>query len=376
MAVQSANRGQDTHLIKITLGYEPGSGKRLYHTETFKGKKKDARLREAQLKIQHRDKKLILPSGITFHECVDRYFDGARSHLSRTCFNTYESFINRYALPSLGDKKLKDLVQDDFQNIYDSMTSRGLSPSTVHSLHCAGRAVITKALKNKLLSEDILKGVTLPKIPKSKPEFLTYEEMQSFFDVAPNFWYGNAFKLQFMTGLRNQELMALKWEDINFEAGTLNVRRACCWINGWFQEFKCTKTGVERTLELDTPTVVFIKSLKAAQEAHIKARKSGGLPYNDECLLFCTPDGRIPNTNNIRYPFKQILARIGITRRFRWYDVRHTHATHLLDVEGANPKMIANRLGHSVEMLFRVYGHEMKGQQRKALSKISERVTL
>ena len=376
MAIQSAGRGHNTHLIKITLGYEPGTRKRLYYTETFKGTKKDARLREAELKIQLRDKRLALSSGMIFRVCFDQYCDEARARLSLGCFDTHESFIKRYLLPSIGDKKLKELVKDDFQKVYDSMNKRGLSPHTIHALYSATRAVITSAIKKGLLSEDILKGVTLPKIPKPRPEFLTYEEMQAFFDVAPNYWYGNAFKLQFLTGERNQELMALIWEDINFETATIHIRRACCWVHGRFQGFKSTKTGEERTIELDSSILDFLKRLKTAQQEHIKSRKSRGLFYGDEHLIFCARDGRVPNIQTVRSCFKRILKRIGIRRRFRWYGVRHTHATHLLDVKGANPKMVANRMGHSVQMLFHIYGHEMPGQQREALSQISSRVIL
>jgi integrase len=375
MSIQSAGRGRNTHLIKITLGYEQSTGKRLYHTETFKGTKKDARLREAELKIQLRNKKLVLSSRMTFRVCFDHYRDEARSRLSHTRFHTLESYIKFYLLPTLGNKKLKELVREDFQKVYDSLNARGLSPHTVHTLHSTIRAVITWAMEKRLLREDILKGITLPKIPKVRPEFLTYEEMQAFFKAAPDYWYGNAFKFQFMTGLRNQELMALMWEDINFEAATVLIRRACIWVNR-FEGFKGTKTGEDRTLELDLPTINFLKRVKAEQEAHIKSRVSSGLSYGNEHLIFCTQDGCLPRLATVGQCFKRILKNIGITRRFRWYGARHTHATHMLDVEGANPKMIANRMGHSVEMLFRTYGHEMKGQQREALSKISSRVTL
>jgi integrase len=376
MAVQSIGRGDDTHLIKITLGYEPETRRRLCYTETFKGTKRDARLREAELKIQHRRKKLVVPSEMTFRACFNLYLEEARSHLSPSTVYTYQSSITLNLLPSLEAKKLKDLVKDDFQKVYNSMTARGLSPNTVRILHDAARAVITMSLRKRLLSGNILEDITLPKKPKPKPEFLTYEEMQAFFDVAPNYWYGNAFKFQFMTGLRNQELMALMWGDIDFEAATICIRRACCWIKGKFQGFKSTKTGEVRIIELDDPTIDFLKRLKAAQEEHIKSRKRRGLPYGDERLMFCTRDGRVPNMIAVRVCFKRILKRIGIMRRIRWYGARHTHATHLLDQEGAKPKMIANRLGHSVPMLFQTYGHEMPGQQREALSKISSRVKL
>lgn len=230
------------------------------------------------------------------------------------------------------------------------------------------------ALEKRLLSENILDGVKLPKIPKPQPEFLSYKEMQLFFDAASDYWYGDAFKFQFVTGERNQELMALMWDDIDFKAAIVNIRRACCWVKGKFQGFKCTKNGEERTIELDRPTLKLLKKVKAKQEAHIKSRKKLGLSYGNERLVFCSQDGRVPNRDGVRQCFKRILKRIGITRRFRWYGVRHTHATHLLDQEGVSPKMAANRLGHSVTMLFQTYGHEMPGQQRKASSRITSRL--
>jgi integrase len=295
--------------------------------------------------------------------------------LSLSCFTTYEGFVQRYLLPAIGDKKLKNLETDDFQKVYSLMGVRGLSPCTIHTLHRAVRVVIAWARQKGLLSEDILQGVTLPKIPKAQPEFLTYEETQAFFDVAPEYWYGNALKFQFMTGLRNQELMALMWSDINFETGEVCISRACIWVSG-FKGFKCTKTGESRVLELDSPVLDFVKKLKKAQEEHIKSRKSCGLAYGDERLVFCTRGGLTPHPGAVRDPLRRILKRIGITRRFRWYGIRHTHATHLLDTEGASPKMIADRMGHSVQMLFSRYGHQMRGQQRKALSQISSRLTL
>jgi integrase len=178
-----------------------------------------------------------------------------------------------------------------------------------------------------------------------------------------------------MTGLRNQELLALMWDDINLESATVTIRRACIWAPG-FKGFKCTKTGDERTLSLDSQTIGLLNKVKAEQEAYIQARTTRGLSYGDRRLVFCNKGGHVPNKYPVRDSFKRILLRIGITRRFRWYGVRHTHATHLLDVEGANPRMIANRMGHSVEMLFRTYGHEMPNQQSDAVSKISSRVKL
>jgi integrase len=357
------------------LGREPETRKRLYFTETFKGKKQDARLREAELKIQKRAKKLVLSSSITFRECFGRYFEDVRPRLSLNCFNTYERYVRCYLFPAVGDKTLKELVKDDFQVVYDAMGKRGMSPYTINTLHTSARAGITWAKHKGLFGEDILEGCKLPKIPKSQPEYLTYDEMQAFFDIAPRYWYGNAFKFQFMTGLRNQELMALMWVDINFDTAEMCVSRACVW-HGTRKIFKCTKTGENRIIELDPQTLDFLKGLKTAQTEHIRSRRSLGLTYDDERLIFCTRDGRVPYLNSIRVSLRRILKEIGITRRFRWYGIRHTHATHMLDTEGANPKMISNRMGHSVHMLFKIYGHEMKGQQRKALSQISSRVKL
>lgn len=114
MGITSVGRGPNTHSIKITLGRHPVTGQRLYYTETFKGGKREARLREAELMLQHSRKKLVAPSGMTFRECFDLYLDEARARLSPSTLDTRECFIKRHILPSLGDKELRKLDKDDF----------------------------------------------------------------------------------------------------------------------------------------------------------------------------------------------------------------------------------------------------------------------
>jgi integrase len=211
-------------------------------------------------------------------------------------------------LSSFGNKKLNELTKHDFQKAYNLMSARGLSPRTVYTLHVAAMSVITWAMDKRFMSEGVLKGITLPKIPKTRPEFLTYEETQAFLEVAPTYWYGNAFKFQLLAGLRNQELLALMWEDINFESSTILIRRACIWARG-FNGFKSTKTNEERTLALDPQTVTFLNRLKAIQEEHIKSRKNQGLPYGDKRLVFCTQSGHVPDASTVRYCFKNILKK-------------------------------------------------------------------
>src|SRR5690242_18886425 len=110
--------------------------------------------------------------------CFDHYRNEAQLRQSLTSFRDYNNLSNLYIMPPLRNKKLKELVREDFHKAYDSLSIRGLSAHTVRTLHGATKAVITWATGKRLLREGILKGITLPKIQKTRPEFLSYEEMQ------------------------------------------------------------------------------------------------------------------------------------------------------------------------------------------------------
>lgn len=265
----------------------------------------------------------------------------------------------------------------------------GLAVNTVRTIKQGLSAAFNFAVDEKLLPENPVKKTVLPPPPRSSVNPLTIEEAWALVSVKDIFWYGAAFIFCLQTGLRPSELMALIWDDVDFDNGLLRIERACKWFRGKILEFGPVKTSrSERIIELSTEHVEFLKARLETQNQHIKKITRGGNSYGEPkilewiCekrpnlqhqykhtnLIFPTQDGRVPNLDGVRRSFKSMLRRAGMTGvrlKVRLYDLRHTHATILLTL-GFPDHEVAERLGHTVEMLNNTYAHVYKGRQRMA----------
>lgn len=267
----------------------------------------------------------------------------------------------------------------------------GLGVNTVHKVRAGLGAAFNFAVDEKLLLENPVKKTVIPPLPLSSVNPLTVEEAWAFVSVKDMFWYGDAFTFDLQMGLRPEELMALIWDDVDFDLGEIRIERACKWIGSVFTGFGPVKTRrSERVIELSTEHVEFLKARQEKQNHHIKTVTHAGMSYGEPKvfewiqrarsrqqhqykhtnLIFPTRRGNVPNFNGVRRSFKGMLRHAGLTRTridVRLYDLRHTHATILLTL-GFPDHEVAKRLGHTVDMLNNTYAHEYKGRQRTASS--------
>jgi integrase len=264
----------------------------------------------------------------------------------------------------------------------------GLSPNSVKIVRRLLIAGFNYAINAKLIPENPVSKTKIPPVIESKATSLTIEEAKAFVSVKDHFWYGNAFVFQLHTGLRPQELMALIWQDINFEQGTVRIERACKWIGSTFINFGPTKTKrSNRIIEL-APEHLGLLHLHFNNQQKIieQCKKESSLYgekrikqwvleerpkqqhlYNGAKLIFPRPDGSAPCITHPRRQFKAMLeyARISNHSNIRWYDLRHTHASILLAM-GIPPHEIAERMGHTVNMLMTTYAHMLSNRRREA----------
>lgn len=168
------------------------------------------------------------------------------------------------------------------------------------------------------------------------------------------------YVLAVATGLRQGELLALRWCDIDLPARTLTVQRNLVQLNGRL-EITEPKTAASRR-RVDLPCVAV-----AALEAHRRRRPAA--PHPTAFVFADAKGGPIRKQNLVRRSFRPLLGRAGLPR-IRFHDLRHTAATLLL-AEGVHPKIVAERLGHSsVTITLDTYSHVLKGMQREAASKL------
>jgi integrase len=265
----------------------------------------------------------------------------------------------------------------------------GLAPGTVRTTKNVLKNAFNFAVDNGFIAENPVVKTKIPVSDKTSASSLTIEEANAFVSVEGQFWYDLAFVFQLHTGLRPQELMALVWDDVDFKNGTVRIERACKWVKGICVGIGRTKTKRgNRVLELEAEQLALLQLQLEKQQKAIERCNRLNIRYGDDeikkwiskerprhahlytktNLIFPKRDGGVPSYNVPYHRFKKMLRRAGITgeeRDFRWYDLRHSHASILLAAGIPIPE-IAERMGHSINTFLTTYAHALRNRRRDA----------
>jgi integrase len=181
--------------------------------------------------------------------------------------------------------------------------------------------------------------------------------------------YGTLFAVAITTGMRPSEYIGLKWQDIEWERGTVSVKRTLRkGPTGQWEYGETKRAGSRRLIRLQNWVIARLKGLKEFQAAHSVVDPEEWPESVD--LIFVTEFGRPVNVNSLVYKhFKPILKRAGLPN-IRLYDLRHTAATLALTV-GVSPKIVSEQLGHtSAAFTLDVYSHVLPHMQDDAVAKV------
>jgi integrase len=166
------------------------------------------------------------------------------------------------------------------------------------------------------------------------------------------------------TGLRQGELLGLRWDDIDLDTRTLSVRRTLSLGQGGprFTEPKTAKS--RRSIEL---TAQAIEALKGHQTAQDEKKARLGSLWEENGLVFRSTTGTPLRRNNlVRRSFKPLMEKAGLSCSFRFHDLRHTAAS-ILPLKGTHPKIVQELLGHAtIAVTLDVYSHMIPGMSAQA----------
>jgi integrase len=136
-------------------------------------------------------------------------------------------------------------------------------------------------------------------------------------------------------GLREGELLGLRWEDVDLEAGMLQVRRVLSEARSE-RIFEAPKSGKGRNIRF---TRKAIRALKRHRKHQLEERMQRAGFWREQGLVFPSQVGTPLSARNLQRHFKALLKRTGLPETTRFYDLRHTCATPLLR-QGVNPKFV------------------------------------
>jgi integrase len=294
--------------------------------------------------------------------------DCAKPTVRVSTYENYERKLRLHVFPTLGRASLAKLGPRELSGLYAKLLSRGLSPSTVQYVHAVLHRALDQALRWSLIPRIPAELVDAPRAGHHEVTVLSREQVSALLAVAAGDRLEALYILAVTGGLRLGELLGLRWSDLEWDAGILQVRRSLTRTkqNGLtFSEPK-TQKG-RRSVTLPSIAVEALRRHKARQNAEkMKVRDV----WDEGDLLFPNEIGRpIERQNRVGRSFKVLLTKAGLPH-IRFHDLRHTAATLLLQL-GEHPKVVQERIGHAtIGVTMDIYSHVMPDLQRDAATRL------
>lgn len=167
-------------------------------------------------------------------------------------------------------------------------------------------------------------------------------------------------------GLRQGEALGLRWEDVDLDAGMMNVRHALQRVDGRLVLVEPKSHTSRRTIALPAGTVAALREHRRRQ---LEERVLAGRRWQDQDLTFTTTIGTPLDGTAVTKRFQRLLAYAGLPRQ-RFHDLRHACASLLL-AQGVHPRVVMEVLGHSqISLTMNTYSHVIPALQREAADRM------
>jgi integrase len=360
MSGHLVERGPNRWAIVLET-YVGGRRKQKWHS--FRGTKRDAQKRLAQLVTEREQGTYVEPS----KQMVATYFadwlrDWAPVKAGPKTLEGYALYA-RYITDAIGDRQIQKVQAGDLNRIYLDLRERGLSPRTVKHTHVFARRVFGHALKQGDIKVDPSTKVDAPKVPHVEAAALRPEEIPVMLDGLRGTVLYPIAVVGLGTGLRRGELLALRWIDVDLDGAKLEVKRSLENTHRSLR-FKEPKSARGRRTVTLSPSVVDALRQRRKEQLELRVKLGQGKPPED-LLVFTTFEGNPRKPDRLSANFSDAMQRIGLPH-ISLHSLRHTHASMLIKA-GEDILTISRRLGHSsASITLNVYGHLMSSRDRAA----------
>jgi integrase len=220
-----------------------------------------------------------------------------------------------------------------------------------------------------MVRENPATHVDLPRMKRPEMQALKSDQARDLLKATEGTQYHPTFVLLLASGCRPSEALGLKWADIDWQDGTVMIRRAIYWHPN-HKDWEITEPKTKksrRTIPLGAAVIKILAELKKCQA---EDRLRAGAGWEDTELVFTRASGAPADPRKMVRCFMAALKQAELPSSVRLYDLRHSCATILM-AEGLNPKIISERLGHAnVTMTLATYSHVSKGMQELASNRL------
>jgi len=305
----------------------------------------------------------------TFGELLDAWL-GSKHGLKPTARASYRRHIDLH-LASLADRDSAKITSADLLALYGKLRHDGLSGSTVRSVHATVRACFNWSVRHNKLVRNAAANVAAEDLPaRNRLEMTAWSgsEVNRILEAASE-ELRPLFSVMARTGIRRGEALALRWEDVSFEARTLTISRSIVPRPGGGLDLLEPKTKQSRRT-VDAPPSV-LETLGEVRHVQTRERLVSGLrPGSFGDLIFTGDDGVTPISPGVASRQFQRAVRRSKVRPGRLHDLRHTFASMALQA-GVPVIVVSRALGHAQpSTTLNIYGHLLPGASSQAMSAV------
>ncbi len=370
MSGYSRRRSKGSWEVVVELGRDPLTGKRRRAYQTVKGPKRAAEDQQAKLFHSVRTGAYVEPTRLTVAEYLQSWLaDHVRTQVRPSTFQSYRVQVERHLIPGLGTIKLAQLTPLHLQRHYAQALDAGLSPRSVTYQHRLVREALQQAVRWQYLARNVADSVTPPRARRTEMKALDADQVRALLAAAAGSPDYALIYTAVYTGLRRSELLGLRWQDVSLEDGTAAIAQTLQRLVGQGWVYGEPKTAKGRRPVALPPSVVEV--LQRHRAAQIEDRLKIGAAWQDSGLVFTTTVGGPIDPSNLSRRFGKLVAAAGVPR-IRFHDLRHTHASLMLQ-RGVHPKIVSERLGHAtVGITLDTYSHVLPGLQAEAAKQLDE----
>jgi integrase len=356
-----------SYIVTYDLAPAPVTGKRRQKRETAPTRKEAEALLTKALHQLHSGT-YIEPSTIPLGTYLVKWLEAAEATIRPATWHRYQRLIVRHMIPALGSVPLAKLTPLHVQDFYaDKLMT--LSPGTVGMVHAVLHRALSQAVKWQMLTRNVCDAVDVPQPGKPELSVWTARQARAFLEGTANDPYAALWRLALTTGMRQGELLALLWDDVDLERGTLAVRRTLTiGKDGRYTVGEPKSASGRRSIALPPSCIAALRRHRARQN---ERRLQWGEAWQETGHVFDRGDGARLSVPTMAGAFHRLIRQLGLPR-IRFHDLRHTSATLAL-AEGVHPKIVAERLGHSnVGMTLNKYSHVSMDMQREAADRLDK----
>ncbi|MDV2685175.1 site-specific integrase [Alkalihalophilus lindianensis] len=302
----------------------------------------------------------IEPSKMLYSEFMESWLKDKKINVKKSTYNNYKYLLDSHLLPSLGHLELSKIGPRDIQSLYNEIKeNKILSDENLRKVHTIIKDSLSKAVKWEMIMKNPAELIDAPKVVKREVEVWNEDQIKAFLKAANGARYYYAFLMALTTGMRQGEILGLRWKDIDELNGTISIVQTLSHRGQELSAGAKTDAG-NRRISIDQNTM---NQLLALKKLYKLEKLSSGSVYEDFDLVIRTSVGTPLSPRNLLRSFYSIIEKANVPK-IRFHDLRHTHASLMLK-QGVNPKIVSERLGHAnVRITLDTYSHLLPNLQK------------